>query len=419
MRVTRRPYIDAPRGDAIHAYGQCYAALTGDRMVESVVHHAFDGNYYYTRRLYRRVSRDGGQTWREHADLFTGEAGAAQTTERVAPRHFLDPVTGRLIALHTEFAIRRNEPQFASKTTESSFRIFWSYSENQGDTWTPARQVVHRGAGFDATRWLPGIEYGKNGAYVESSPILALDDGSFIVGIVIAPLGDDGNLYLPRGAGYWYETGFLRGRWNADRTSLDWELGGPVRVSTDVSSVGCCESDMLRLRDGRLFATMRCQGDAERKIPSSRVVSASSDGGKTWTEPKTLAYEDGSPVHTPAAYSAMMRSPQNGKAYWIGNILDHAVYAQYPRVPLCIAEIDESRLCLMRESVCVVQALPAGAPPCTNEMPRTDEECGRQYTNFGYYVDRTTGELVLIMPEMPRTTWAEFTSDCVEWRVSF
>ena len=417
MRVSRSLHIPAPQGHAVHAVGQCYTDATGRRLVESVVHHAFDGHYYFTARAYRRFSDDNGRSWTAAGPVFSAHPEREESGECTPPRHFLDGSRNALLAVYSQWRIRTTEPQFASNTADRSYRIFYEISRDGARAWEPGRQVVHHGAGYDETHWLPGITHGRNGAYAESCAPVALDDGTIVFGIVIAPLDATGSLYRPYG-GYWYEVAFLRGLWRRNGSALDWEVGGRIRVPPEVSSVGCCEPDLLHLGGSRLFSTMRCQGIADKGVYSSRRCCLSNDGGLTWTEPKPLAYEDGSPVWVPASYSAFLRSPRTGRAYWFANILDQPVYAQYPRYPLAVAEFDVERLCILRKTVQVVQGLPEGAPPCTSALPRTDEECGRQYTNFGHYVDRETGEFVLTMPEMPKVSWKDFTADCIQFRIA-
>lgn len=416
MRVQRSPYLLADlQGDAVHAHGQSYAALTGTRMVESILYHAYDGNMYYNRLMYRRISEDGGYTWTNSGSIFAADPTNLVTCERTAPRQFLDPHTGLLLAYYSDWTVKTAD-QFAVESTDGTARIFYEISRDGGLTWEAPRQVIHRGAEYDATHWLPEVEYRRNGAWAEASPAVYLADGTVVIGFVKSPLEENGTIYNPYG-GYWYEVGFLRGQWNANRTELEWEMGEYLRVQVEESCVGCCEPDLILLRDGRLFTTMRCQGWIPKDIPSARRGAVSADGGLTWSTPEVLCYDDGSPVNVPAAFSGFLRSPQNGKVYWFCNILDHPVYGQVPRYPLTIAEFDEDCLCILRDTVQVVQDLPPGAPPCTNEMPSTSEECGRRYTNFGYYVDRDTGELVLTMPEMPKVSWDDFTSDCYVWRI--
>lgn len=417
MRITRETHIAAPPGHAVHAFGPCYTGPQGRRLVESVAHYAFDGRYYFAARLYRRVSEDNGRTWTADTPLLTAERARSHAREMLAPRHFFDVSQNALLAFHSDWQMQTDEPQFESLTASQSYRVYTALSRDEGRTWSAPQPVIHHGPGYTADHWLPGVTYGQNGACVESSSIVRLPDGTLVVGLVSEPADATGALIRPHG-GYFMQVAFLRGRWNADSTALAWELSDYLRVPPERSSVGCCEPDLVSLGGQRLFTTLRCQGLPDRRIPSARYGAVSEDGGRTWSAPQPLRYDDGEPVHVPASYAAFLTSPRTGRIWWFANILDHPVYAQYPRCPLAMVELDPARLCLVRSSVRVVQDLPPGAPPCTNALPAQDEECGRQYTNFGYYTDRDTGEMVLLVPEMPKTSWKDFTSDCVRIRIA-
>ena len=101
-----------------------------------------------------------------------------------------------------------------------------------------------------------------------------------------------------------------------------------------------------------------------------------------------------------------MKSPATGKVYWIADILPEPTYNAYPRYPLTIAEFDCERLCIIKNSVRVIQDLPRGALK------------ERRYSNFGHYVDRVTGEFVLTLPEEPKTTWEDYTGDAVRYKIT-
>jgi hypothetical protein len=97
-------------------------------------------------------------------------------------------------------------------------------------------------------------------------------------------------------------------------------------------------------------------------------------------------------------------SPATGRVYIIGAILDKPSYSAYPR-PLLIAEFDRDSLSVRRGSVRSIQNI-------TDEMPER-----RRYSNFAHYTDARTGELVLIMPEEPKTSWDDYTADTVRFKV--
>jgi hypothetical protein len=138
----------------------------------------------------------------------------------------------------------------------------------------------------------------------------------------------------------------------------------------------------------------------------------SEDGGITWSSPEPLRYDDGGIVWTPAAVHRFVRSGATGKTFCLANIRPGPVHDQTPRYPLHIAQFDTDRLCLLRDTVRVIQDLPPGAP------------VERRYTNWGGYEDRQSGEIVLTMPEQPKAINfsdmrdpVDFTADCVEFRI--
>jgi hypothetical protein len=127
-----------------------------------------------------------------------------------------------------------------------------------------------------------------------------------------------------------------------------------------------------------------------------------------------LKYDDGTPVWVPAAISAFERDPASGRVFWFANIQPGPVYGQIPRYPLTIAELDTKRLCILKDTVTVIQDLPPGAPKAGD--PRKGE-LGRRYSNFGHYADRKTGEFVLLVAEEPRVTWDDYWSDTIRFRI--
>ena len=144
--------------------------------------------------------------------------------------------------------------------------------------------------------------------------------------------------------------------------------------------VGCCEPGLAWLGGQRLFNTMRCQGNEAHKIYSTRYTTLSEDGGMTWSEPVPLVYDDGTTVWTPVS----------------------------------IAVFDPERLCVLRDTIRVIQDLPEGAPMT------------RRYTNFSMSEERGTGDLMLLMPEQPKhmgfeemTKAEDFEADCIRFRVRF
>jgi hypothetical protein len=307
--------------------------------------------------------------------------------------YWLEPRSGRLIGLHST-------PEFSNDFQKSYARFFYTVSENGGLTWDRARQIVHSGAGCNPRQWMPNFDRENHAAGFDQPHPVTLDDGTLVFGFTVQ---------TPR-----YVTRFFRGRWDQGSRAMNWEASSSISVPPEESSTGPCEPDLVSLGKNRLFATMRTQGIPKKKVPTTRQCALSEDGGRTWSRPEPLKYDDGTPVWVPAAISAFERDPASGRVFWFANIQPNPVYGQIPRYPLTMAEFDTRRLCILKDSVTVIQDLPPGAPKAGD--PRKGE-LGRRYSNFGHYVDRKTGQFVLLVAEEPRVTWDDYWSDTIRFRI--
>lgn len=415
MRISRGLYLPAAEGIAVYAQNPSYTSTSGESLVESVKHEAlaFDadgGRRYYHPRIFRRRSDDNGRTWTEEPDQSQEDPSALDGEHRNVSVHFLDPHTDRLLAYHCTYESDTTQGMFvASNRRQRTYRTWYEVSSDGGRTWSPPTQLVDCREGYDATHWAPGIVFGENGAVADLSAPVFLDDGSFVLGLTVSGVtgpssGDDDE-------GRWGVI-YARGRWNADGQALAVVFGDLIRVPPTVASGGCCEPAATSLSGGRLLNTMRCQGSDKVALFSSRQCTVSEDGGSTWGPPAPLRYDDGGEVYVPASYSTFLVSAKTGKTYMFGNILPTPVRAQTPRYPLAMAELDIDRGCVLRDTVEIIQDLPAGAP----------EE--RRYSNWGCYEERGSGDIIMTMPEQPKAANfsemqdpAEFTADCVRWRV--
>ena len=257
---------------------------------------------------------------------------------------------------------------------------------------------MHAGRGYDDAHWGPGLFYGKNGGGGDLSILDRARDGEILYPMTVNL--EDGKRY---------QSVLLHGRWNPSLDSVEWRFSDYISMSPAQSSQGCCEPAMALLDDGTIFISLRCCGDREgQTFPSLKYWVVSRDGGWTFSAPQPLTYDHRSPVWRPSSYAGIVRSSDNGRAYWIGNILDKPTFTSYPRHPRCIAELIPERGCLVRRSVAIIDDKPPDFP----------EEKRRRYTNFGFYEDREAREIVLTLPEQPRVDWTDFTADCYRYRVT-
>lgn len=412
ISVAKELHIPAPEAHvAVYAQNPVYTTLDGLALVEAVKEEVrTPAGRYYDRRIYRRRSEDNGRTWvaEPPLDVKTGAEIEAGSEGRTVPMHFLDPANGLLLSLTSTYQRAGTDTGFnqAGDLSARTHRLFQEISRDGGLTWEDHGQAVMAGGDYDPIHWGPGLWHGKNGAQADMPPWVKLRDGTVVCGVSVQPLGEDGKPYSPYG-GYFLEVACLRGRWREDLSALDWEMGESIKVGPERSSVGCCEPAMAHLGGSRLWVTLRCQGHEGKGFPSLKYTSLSEDGGLTWSEPEPLRYDDGEVVHSPASLAQLVRSVYTGGLYWIGNVSPTPVYRQTPRYPLAIAEVDEESLCLIRKSQQTLDDWREGLPEDV------------RFTNWGCYQDRETDEIVLTLPEEPRVSWDDLTSDCYRYRIGF
>ena len=89
----------------------------------------------------------------------------------------------------------------------------------------------------------------------------------------------------------------------------------------------------------------------------------------------------------------------SGKLLWVGNLCIRGVRAKgnWPRSPLVVAEVQEAPFALKRSAITVID----------EQAPSEPETV--QHSNFRFYQDRLSGELVLFL-----TRFAE--RDAKEWK---
>ena len=171
------------------------------------------------------------------------------------------------------------------------------------------------------------------------------------------------------------------------RGELAWRLGQPLNIAPELSSRGLDETAVIELRDGRIAAICRGDNSAFPDKPGYKWLSFSHDDGGTWAAPIPLPATGGEPLESGANGSALFRSIKNGRLYWMGNLAlrGERPNGNWPRSPLVIVEVQEEPFALRRDTIFAVDERGY------NDSPRV------QMSNFRFYQDRETGEVVVFL----------------------
>ncbi len=176
------------------------------------------------------------------------------------------------------------------------------------------------------------------------------------------------------------------GEYRADG-EVRWRAGDTVPCDLEMTCRGLNEPTVAELKDGRL--AMICRGDNSvfPDRPGYKWLTFSEDGGQSWCKAAPLPCTDGGALESSSTGSALLRSIKTDKLYWIGNICTEGEHANgnWPRSPLVIAEVQEEPFALKRETITVI------------DQRGPNDSARVQFSNFRYYQDRETGDVVLFL----------------------
>lgn len=139
-----------------------------------------------------------------------------------------------------------------------------------------------------------------------------------------------------------------------DANTGEWSASNQQFVAPEYSSRGLLEPDVALLRDGRLLVVMR--GSNTATVPGHKWFTVSTDGGRTLSPVEVFCYGDGTEFYSPSSIHGFVRSTRNGRLYWLANIVAEPPDGNGPRYPLYVAEIDEDKVAVLRESLVLVDS---------------------------------------------------------------
>ena len=330
-----------------------------------------------------RYSSDNGKTWTDFEPLeeMVSHVDGKEIVWCPGPTLF-DPAGGVAVSIWLR--------QTRLGDTDRN-HCFCRLSKDNGRTWSEPQLLRYEpGADFDPANPLNPKFLDYNQAYFGQN-LIKRRDGALVFSAVGANIPKDVPIPNPRKVSAFCVPEGCRsigginfvGKWNADKRQYDWKGGNVVWVPRHVSSRGLMEPGIAELKDGRILTAWRCSNQSldRSEQPGRKRFALSTDGGLTMSQPAEWKYDDGSPFYSPSSIHRFLRHSVTGKLYWVGNISDSPCSGNSPRYPLIIAEVDETKAALKKDTVTLI------------DTRRDEDGPGLQLSNFSLFENRETHAL--------------------------
>jgi len=378
-KVSRRVYIRSPHEGVSAMLGVTYVG-NGLRRMEVLTDQSKSD---WPENFMVRYSEDNGKTWTQWSPLPERKKRQGDTLKEVLEFAFgYDPVSQRTIR-----AVFNRVYVGGGYHDHTSYQL----SQDDGRTWSEPRMFRYEdGPEFDPNNWA-AEEYLKSNCLYGGYNIIALKNGTILYPgcLRVQHINEKGQQESVTGVRCWI------GRWNQQTQDYDWTVSEPVAVSLSISSRGLMEPYLAELQNGNILMEMR--GSNTSTTPGRRWISVSRDGGHTWSEVTDLRYDDGEQFYAPSSMARILRSSRTGKLYWIGNICQQPPSGNSPRYPLYIAEIDENRVALKRDTLTVID----------DRDPQRDSPL-LQLSNFSAFENRQTKAIEIYLTRLGQRGGAQF-----------
>jgi len=335
-------------------------------------------DYYGSFR--ERHSKDNGNTWPEWIPVPARKSKKGEAVQELMDLSYgHDPVSRRAIHL----ALQRIFPK-GDYSGGCCDHTLYRLSADEGRTWTDYRMLRYEdGPEFDDGNWV-NPEYMKSNPLYAVYNVEALSNGRVVTAgcVSVSHTNQSGQQESVCGVRCFI------GRWNTAKQRYDWTASAPVAVSRSVSSRCLMEPAIVELKTGQLLLGMR--GSNTETTSGRAWISVSADGGHTWGPVTDLRYDDGEQFYSPSSFVRILRSQRTGKLYWVGNISPEPPQGNLPRHPLVVAEIDEQRHALRRNTLTVIDDLDFQTAP-------EPDLAQLQLTNFAMLENRETQDFEIYM----------------------
>jgi len=336
-----------------------------------------------------RISNDSGRTW--------------ESFEPAGMPPARKPIEGTRVISHWQSGLFRDEEHnvlisgWLKATMDESMmghldsgglstrKMYYQISRDGGKNWGELCPIIE--GEYDRNNWPDGV--GCYGGNVDINQGITLTDNSILfVTFKFRHFPETGSIESPEG-GWWLAAGTVKCKWID--SGLNCEFGQWLTIDRDKSSRGLCEPTVVELSDGRVLMIMRGEKPVKTDFPGVKFYSVSHDSGMTWSEPKILTYEDGSPMYSSSAMVQVFRWNACDGIYLITNILerDDIIRECDPRYPIQIAKLNEETLCVEKDSITVI------------EDRQSEQAANIRFSNFVHMEDRQTGALRIYMTACP------------------
>jgi len=384
IQIERTMFWESPRtGCRLNAHIYGYGSAKDRRLIGAGSEQDFDqqGKWHAAAQTVARLiySDDEGETWKQEEPFSVLRETDEGTVIEMPVTAFLDPRNDVCLF----FSVRRwvKDPRTASIDIKKYSHPLYRISRDGARSWDDERVLIQKGPEYDQTHYLRGIRFGYNAGFVSNDPIQRRD-GTILVPFFVWPWDEQRKRHSTRKL-----STVLMGTWTTDLARIEWDLGEYIEPTGEMNSLD--EIAVAELQDGSILGIMRT-GAVDPTGAPTKAYCLSHDGGRTWSTPEHLTYDDGRPLYSPSSFSRLIRSSRNGKLYWIANILPYRedMYANMPhgmrRFILQIAEVNEENYGIKAETVTTIDQSEDPADP-------------QQYSNHRVYEDRSTGDLILTM----------------------
>ncbi|MBE6599511.1 MAG: hypothetical protein E7638_08725 [Ruminococcaceae bacterium] len=370
----------------------------------------------YACESFHRTSKDKGQTWSEWETVFKDNSGGRHGAVPDSPDGdeliggpasptLYDPISGCWFGVRgSAYYLKGHNVGYFAMALDGEdnvrFHGYYAIRYPDGREVSKMIELEEGGADYDPAKYRDPNFLDKNRCQAGDLHILPDGDLCFYIypsvtlGCKIA--GIDVNSYFPSSPNLHCGLIVVRAHWDAEKSDYDFTYSNVIMLS-DVQSSRCImEPHMVTLKSGRMLLVVRGSNYTHEpwntrispRAPGFKWYTFSDDGGRTFAPLMPWHFDTREVVYSSASIHSFYRSKQNGKLYWIGNVIEpQLIFANDPRFPLQICEVNEEYGYLIKDTLTVIETVREG-------------QWKVELSNFNLLEDPDTGKLEMRMTKI-------------------